>query len=164
MKVTETKLSKPFEFLALALQEADSQLSHSDVRSALSDQLNDMHPNDYTSVCDVYGDDQEGDVVYRHGQQMYKAPYSLGTVNGKRSAEIDEEQKENVVPRTVYDTEADDDDQYTGMSESAAKKAKQMTPELQRMLFGERFISKAERSGADPSDFAGKGKSFPILK
>lgn len=158
------QLQESYKSLALALQEADTQLSHSDIRSALSDQLNDLHPNDYTCVHDVYGDDQEGDVVYQHGGQMYKAPYSLGTVNGKRSAEIDEEQKENVVPRTVYDTEADDDDQYTGMSESAAKQARKMTPTLRRMLFGERFISKAERAGADASDFAGKGKSFPILK
>ena len=158
------KLKPAFEKLALQLQEAAAtELSHSDIRNALSDQLNDMHPNDYTHVMDTYGDDQSGDVVYQHKGQTFKSPYNLGTVNGKRSAEIDEDSKTNVVPRTVYDEEADDDDQYTGMSEAAATAAKALSPRMRRML-GERFISKDERAGAAPEDFAGKGKSFPILK
>ena len=158
------KLQPAFEALALQLQEAAAtELSHSDIRNALSDQLNDMHPNDYTHVMDTYGDDQSGDVVYQHKGQTFKAPYNLGTVNGKRSAEIDEDSKTNVVPRTVYDEEADDDDQYTGMSEAAAGEARKLSPEARRML-GERFISKDERAGATAEDFAGKGKSFPILK
>ena len=32
------------------------------------------------------------------------------------------------------------------------------------MVFGERFIGKAERDSADAGSFAGKNKSFPILK
>lgn len=153
------KLSVGFEKLALQLQEAATELSHSDIHRALSDHLRDLHPGDYPYVMDTYGDDQSGDVVYQHGGQTYKAPYTMGTANGKRTAEIDEESKTNVVPRTVYDEEADDEDSMTSM-ESAAKKAKLYTA----LPTYERFISKAERSGADEGSFAGKGKSFPILK
>jgi hypothetical protein len=153
------KLKPGFEALALQLQEAATELSHSDIHKALSDQLNDMHPNDYCYVMDTYGDDSDGDVVYQHKGQTYKAPYSLGTMNGKRTAEIDEDNRTNVVPRTVYDEEADDSDQMTSMeSERVAEKLYTKLPAY------ERFISKDERAGADAADFAGKGKSFPILK
>ena len=153
MKLTEAQIKA---FLAV---EAATDLSHSDIHKALNDQLNDLHPNDYACVMDVYGDDSSGDVVYQHQGQVYKAPYTLGTSNGKRTAEIDEDSKLNVVPRTVYDEEADDDDSYASM-ESDSKKAKLYTG----LPTYERFISKAERSGADEGSFAGKGKSFPILK
>jgi hypothetical protein len=153
MKLTEAQIKA---FLAV---EAATDLSHSDIHKALNDQLNDLHPNDYACVMDVYGDDGSGDVVYQHQGQVYKAPYTLGTSNGKRTAEIDEDSKLNVVPRTVYDEEADDDDSYASM-ESATKTAKLYTS----LPTYERFIGKAERDGADASDFAGKGKSYPILK
>ena len=158
------KLKPEFEVIALALQEASVALSHSDIHQALNDQLNDTHPQDDTCVCDVYGDDQSGDVVYKQGGQIYKAPYSLGSANGKRTAEIDEDSKTNVVPRTVYDTEADDEDSMVGMNEADRKDAKKMPAWMRRMVFGERFIGKAERDSADAGSFAGKNKSFPILK
>lgn len=151
MKLTETQVK------AILALEAD--LSHTDIHKALNDQLNDLHPNDWSNVMDVYGDDSSGDVVYQHKGQVYKAPYSLGTSNGKRTAEIDEDSKTNVVPRTVYDEEADDDDSYASME--AERKTAKLYTELPAY---ERFIGKAERSGADAADFAGKGKSFPILK
>ena len=151
MKLTEIQVK------AILALEAD--LSHTDIHKALNDQLNDLHPNDWSNVMDVYGDDSSGDVVYQHKGQVYKAPYSLGTSNGKRTAEIDEDSKTNVVPRTVYDEEADDDDSYASME--AERKTAKLYTELPAY---ERFIGKAERSGADAADFAGKGKSFPILK
>ena len=153
------KLSAGYLSLALQLQEAATDLSHSDIHKALSDQLNDLHPKDYTNVMDTYGDDQSGDVVYQHQGQTFKAPYSLGTLNGKRTAEIDEDAKTNVVPRTVYDEEADDDDSMTSME--AQRIEKKLYTKLPTY---ERFIAKTERDAADPSSFAGKGKSFPILK
>lgn len=158
------KLNVGFTALALYLQEAASDpLSHSDIRGALSDQLDDLHPGQ-CCVMDVYGDDSSGDVVYHQrgddgSSQMYKAPYSLGMTNGKRTAEIDEDSKTNVVPRTTYEEEADDDDSMVS-TESAFKAAK-----LYKALpTYERFISKSERDSADSGSFAGKGKSFPILK
>jgi hypothetical protein len=145
---------------ALLLYEAVTDpLSHSDVRKALGDQLNDMHPNDWTNVQDVYGDENSSDVVFNHNSQLFKAPYSLGTTNGKRTAEIDEDAKINVVPHTTYEEEADEGDSIAGI-ESAAKTAKLYTS----LPTYERFIAKSERDAADPASFAGKGKSFPILK
>lgn len=146
-------------FTQLLEAQADAELSHSDIRKALSDQLATGHPNDYAYVMDTYGDDEAGDVVYQHGGSSFKAPYSLGTANGKRTAEIDEDSKKAVMPRTVYDEQADDDDNYTAMEE-AFKTANLYTA----LPLYERFISKSERDSADDSDFAGKGKSFPILK
>ena len=154
MKLTEAHVKA-----LKALTEAATELSHSDIHRALGDQLNDQHPGEYCYVMDTYGDDQSGDVVYQHGGQVYKAPYTLGTSNGKRTAEIDEDSKLNVVPRTVYDEEADDDDSYASM-ESTRKETKLYTS----LPTYERFISKSERDGADAADFAGKGKSYPILK
>jgi hypothetical protein len=152
MKLTEAQVKA-----LLVFREAATELSHSDIHKALNDQLNDMHPNAWCNVMDTYGDDQSGDVVYQHGGQVYKAPYALGTSNGKRTAEIDEDSKINVVPRTVYDEEADDEDHYASM-ESAYRESKLYT----ELPTYERFISKSERDSMDPADFAGKGKSFPI--
>ena len=159
MKLTEAQ-QKAYQ--AVALFEAVSDpLSHGDIRKALGDQLNDSHPDDYTSVQDVYGDDSSGDVVYQHGAQMYKAPYSLGKTNGKRTAEIDEESKTNVVPHTTYEEEADDDDSMVSQEAKRCIEAKLYDKALPAY---ERFISKSERNSADSGSFAGKGKSFPILK
>ena len=155
MKLTEAQ-QKAYKALSEAVTDP---LSHGDIRKALGDQLNDSHPNDWTNVQDVYGDDSSGDVVYQHGGQMFKAPYALGTTNGKRTAEIDEDAKTNVVPHTTYEEEADDGDSYASM-ESERKTAKLYTA----LPTYERFIGKSERDAADASDFAGKGKSFPILK
>ena len=159
------KLTKAFELLAVTLQEAASDpLSHSDIHKALNDQLDDLHPGQ-CCVMDVYGDDQSGDVVYHQsdgqgGGQMYKAPYTLGKTNGKRTAEIDEESKTNVVPHTTYEEEADDDDSMVSTESRRLIEAK-----LYKSIPAyERFISKSERNAADASSFAGKGKSFPILK
>jgi hypothetical protein len=154
MKLTEAQVKA-----LLYVLEAATELSHQDIHKALNDQLNDMHPNTWCNVLDTYGDDESGDVVYQHGGQVYKAPYALGTSNGKRTAEIDEDSKINVVPRTVYDEEADDEDSYASM-ESAYKESKLYTT----LPTYERFISKTERNGMDSADFAGKGKSFPINK
>ena len=154
MKLTEVQAKA----LTAYTEALSDPLSHSDVRKALGDQLNDMHPQDYCSVQDVYGDDSSGDVVYQHNGQLLKAPYSLGTTNGKRTAEIDEDAKTNVVPHTTYEEEADDDDSMASVE--AQRKAEKLYVSLPTY---ERFISKSERDAADSGSFAGKGKSFPIL-
>jgi hypothetical protein len=159
MTVTEAQ-----KLLLKALEAASDPLSHNDIHKALNDQLDDMHPGQ-CCVMDVYGDDESGDVVYHQadgqgGGQMYSAPYTLGTTNGKRTAEIDEESKKNVVPHTTYEEEADDDDSMV------SQEAKRLTEgKLYKTVpTYERFISKSERNSADAGSFAGKGKSFPILK
>lgn len=155
MKLTEAQIKA----LVTLTEAVSDPLSHSDIRKALNDKLNDMHPNDDCWVVDTYGDDSSGDVVYQRDGQLIKAPYSLGTTNGKRTAEIDEDSMTNVVPHTTYEEEADDDDSMASV-ESAAKKANLYTG----LPTYERFIAKSERDAADPASFAGKGKSFPILK
>ncbi len=153
-------------FHELLLHEADAtlELSHSDICATLRDELNDMFPGEYPYLCDVFGDDESGDVVYQCGGDVWKAPYEIGTINGKRTCAIDDDSALNVVPRTVYDEEADDDDHYAGMSTTDSQEAKKLPAYARRMLYAERFISKGERDAAGSGDFAGKGKSFPILK
>lgn len=154
------KLSKGFEAVALKLQEAAS-MTHSNVRARLSDAVNDAHrgSDKYGYYIDHTGDGELGDCIYSCNGDIRSAPYELGTVGGKQTANIDMENSKNVVPRTTYEEEADDDDHYTAMGE--ALKASNIYTDLP--LY-ERFISKGERANADDSSFAGKGKSFPILK
>jgi hypothetical protein len=178
------------EDLVTRLQEA-LELSHGDICKSLSDALCDMYPGQYCYICDVFGDDTSGDVVYHCGSDTYRAPYEIGLANGKRTTSIDTSQAINVLPRIVYDEEADEDDHYAGMGddddgddETGNGDDDMGEAQLKRVVsdkfverfpgsakwdeklwkFSERFISKDERTAADASDFAGKGKSFPILK
>jgi hypothetical protein len=64
-----------------------------------------------------------------------------------------------VVPRTVYELEADEADHYARMEESL--KTEGLYTELPVY---ERYISKSERDDADAGDFAGKGRSVPDLE
>ena len=154
------KLNKGFQSLALRLQEDATALSHSDIRARLADQLRDqLGPSSWGYILDIYGDDESGDVVYQCDGDTCKAPYTMGSVDGKTTCAIDTDNAIDVVPRTVYDTEAEDEDHYTAME--ARLKAENI---YQSLPLYERFISKSERDSADSADFAGKGKSFPILK
>jgi hypothetical protein len=149
-------------FATKRLKEADSTngLSHSDIRCRLSDALNDtLSGGQYGYIQDIFGDDKAGDVVYCSGGDMFKAPYEIGTVNGFATASIDTDAAVDVVPRTIYEEESDEADHYAAMEE--ALKAEGL---YKKLPLYERFIAKSERDAADASDFAGKGKSFPILK
>ena len=136
-------------------------MGHSDVRKRLSDQLNDMTrgSGDYAYYVDHTGDGSSGDVIYSKNGDLRKASYETGSVGGKATCNIDDDGSANVVPVTSYQEEADDDDQYAAMEESF-RQAKLYNA----LPLYERFISKGERNKADEGSFAGKGKSFPILK
>ncbi len=151
-------LRAPYVSIAVKLQEA-ADMMHSDVQSRLSDAVNDMHrgTGKYGSYVDHSGDGESGDVIYNSGGDLRKAPYEIQTQGGKAVANIDHENSTNVVPCTTYQEEADDDDSYASMME-AALYTKGDKPLV------ERFISKGERDNASGESFAGKGKSFPILK
>ena len=162
-------------FSEVLLREADAalQLSHSDICKSLQDALSDMFPGQYAYVRDVFGDDESGDVIYCCGSDIYKASYEIGLANGNRTTSIDTANQVNVLPRTVYDEEADEDDHMADMSSDAEVDEAFKTEVIFERFPGskgwkvplrERFISKAERDAADSSDFAGKGKSYPILK
>lgn len=149
-----------FIVIAQKLQEA-ADMSHNDVRARLSDAVNDAHQGtgQWASYVDHTGDGETGDCIYMCNGDMKKAPYELATVGGKLAATLHTEDATNVMPVTNYAEEADDDDHYAAMQESFKKD--NLYTELP--LY-ERFISKTERNAADESSFAGKGKSFPILK
>lgn len=137
-------------------EEAVTALSQTDIRRQLADELQDMaQGGEYYYLCDVFGDDQSGEVIISCNGDLKKAPYAMATISGKRSTSINLDAAVDVLPRTVYDEEADEGDHmtYQGAMES-------------RRTLGlfERFISKDERAGAGSSEFAGKNKSFPILK
>ena len=134
---------------------------HSDVRARLADAVNDAHraSGNYGGYIDHTGDGETGDCIYSCNGDIRSAPYEIGNQGGKAVANIDMDSSSNVVPMTTYQEEADDDDHYAGMQEAFIK-ANLYT----ELPLYERFISKGERDKADDGDFAGKGKSFPILK
>lgn len=87
-------------------KEAVTALSQNDVRRQLADQIEDI-AGMYCYLCDVFGDDESGEVIYSSGGGLMKAPYTLAMVDGKRSTSIDTKAAVNVLPRTIYDEEAD---------------------------------------------------------
>jgi hypothetical protein len=153
------KLSAGFAALALRIQEAlTSDLSNSDVMRRLSDCLQEQSSGSgmWCYCLDYFGDADAGDVIYCCGGDTFRAPYTFTTVDGKVACSIDMNAAIEVMPRTVYDEMAEDADHYAAM-------------ESEKLYAGdiplyERFIAPAERAAAGSKDFAGKGKSFPILK
>lgn len=146
------------QLAALVLKEA---AMHRDVASRLQDEIQDQHRQNgkWGGYIDHSGDGESGDVIYSENGDTRKAPYELGSIGGKATANIDMDNSTNVVPMTTYQEEADDDDQYAAMEESF--KAAKLYTELP--LY-ERFISKAEREKHGPEDFAGKDKSYPLFE
>lgn len=152
-------------YLALAtyLQEANTDLSNRDVSSRLSDAIGDAHrgTGKWANYIDHMGDNESGDVVYSCDGAMCQAPYEIAQAGeGASKATVDMANARKVNARTVYEPDADEGDHYAAMTESLVTTDKLYTS----LPLYERFISKKERDAADESDFAGKGKSFPILK
>ncbi len=148
-------LSPGLQVVAFKLQEA---MNHGDVYSKLQAAIRST-PGTYGDYVAHTGDGESGDVVYTANGDLRKASYEIGSQGGKAYTNID---MDNAVPCTAttsYDEMADDDDHYASMEESF-KTAKLYTS----LPLYERFISKSERDNASSDDFAGKGKSFPILK
>ena len=152
--------------LAIALQEAASaDLSNSDVARRVSDAVRAAHQasGSWAYYIDHFGDPDCGDVIFSSGGMTRKAPYSVAAGGDGSTAQtyaIDMDSAEDVYPRTIYETMPDEDEHYSAMQESY--KADGIY--LGDLPVYERFISKKERDSADEADFAGKGKSFPILK
>ena len=152
-------LTAAYASLALRLQEDQSALSNQDVVTRLRDSLADHFrgSGSWGSYLDHFGDSESGDVVYSSDGDTFKAPYEISNETGAAKCVIDHDKKTDVVPRTVYDEEQDEGDHLASMVE-----AQIYTPGPLPLC--ERFVSKSERSQMDESDFAGKGKSFPINK
>lgn len=150
-----------FVALALKLQESADQLTSSDVCARLRDTLGDKYRGSgvWAYYVDHVGDGESGDVIFSRDGDMQRAPYSIEGTTGAVKCSIDFDKAENVVPRTIYEVETDEQDAMAAME--AARKTEGLYTALP--LY-ERFISKKERDEASADDFAGKGKSFPILK
>ena len=150
-------LTAAYGLLALRLQEDNSALSNGDTQKRLSDAVSDHFKGSggWGFYLDHFGDSDSGDVVYSHSGDTYKAPYEISGTPAVAS--IDHDKKTKVVPRTVYDEQEDEGDHYAKMREAALYTDGDLP-------LCERFVSQSERDKADESDFAGKGKSFPILK
>lgn len=146
-------------YKALALKLQEQALMQGDVCARLRDAISDAFrgSGSYAYYIDHSGDGESGTVIYCVNGDMRQAEYEIGTVGGKASCAIDVENSVNVVPQTSYVPEADEADHYAAMGESF--KASNLYTELPVY---ERFISKKTRDAMDPSDFAGKGTSFPI--
>jgi len=150
--------------LALRLQEAmDSgdSLSANDIRTRLNDAINDQYraTGKWAYLIDSFGDAESGDVIYSTDGEVYRCPYEMSGGAGAQKCIIDFDKCEDVVPRTIYEVEADEGEHLAAMeSARAAKLYGDVVP-----LY-ERFIGKSERENASSGSFAGKGKSFPILK
>jgi hypothetical protein len=156
-------LRPAFIELATKLQEA-ADMSSGDIRSRLQSAVRDAHAgtNKYGYYTDHFGDQESGDCIYEDSEgNTMCAPYSMaGGENGTASkAVLDTSSAKKVKPRVVYEDEVDEGDHIASMAEGLV--AEGIYTELPVY---ERFISKGERDKATADDFAGKGKSFPILK
>lgn len=155
-------LTLAFAAVAERLQEAAASMAHSEVSNRLSSAVEDhgKQSGKWANYVDHTGDGNSGDVIYTHGGDLKSAPYSTDTVGGKSVTNIDHENAKPVHASVSYKPLADDDDHYAAM-ESA-----RLYSEMDKLGLPvyERFIPKSERAAADAGSFAGKGKSFPILK
>ncbi len=109
--------------LALRLQEAadaGDSLSAGDVRSRLSDAINDAHRGSgkYAYYVDHFGDAESGDVIYSCDGDTMRAPYEITDTPGAAKCTIDMDNAEDVMPRTIYEPEADEDEAYAAMEEA----------------------------------------------
>ncbi len=165
MADNRTRISVRSESIALAIriQEAQaSELTSGDVMSRLRDALSDNYrcTGKWAYVQDYIGDAESGDVIYSCDSDFFRCPYKISGGDGAAAkCIIVFDQRKDVVPRTVYEEEADEDDHYAAM-----ESAYQRDELYDGLPLYERFISKMERDAADSEDFAGKGKSYPILK
>lgn len=149
-------LTAAYASLALRLQE-DASVSSGDARKCLDGAVSDHFrgTGNWGYYLDHFGDSDSGDVIYSTGGDTLKAPYSIS--GAPAVASIDHDKAKKVAPRTVYEPMQDEGDHYSAMQEAALYTAGELP-------LCERFVSKSERDSADESDFAGKGKSYPILK
>lgn len=145
--------------LAIRIQEAAGDLSANDIATRLRDCIADCYrgTGKWAYYIDHFGDAESGDVIYSCDSDVFRAKYEIAGGAGAAKCVIDFDNADDVVPRTIYETEMDEGDHYAAMEESY-KAQGFATP------ISERFISKKERDAASADDFAGKGRSFPILK
>lgn len=139
---------------------------HGEVRNRLDDAVRAAHQGmgKYGYYIDHNGDGQSGDCIYSSGGDTMSCPYTMDTVGGKAATHLDTENAKKVQPHVSYEEVADDDDHYASMEAQKLYADLDSSKLRETIPVFERFISKAERAAADEGNFAGKGKSYPILK
>ncbi len=147
--------------LALIAREAadSADTSHNDLCKWLSDALQDCKPDGcWCYFVDFVGDGESGTVTFAMDGDLTQAPYTITNSDSGIAVKIDMGQCVDVLAMTTYKPEIDEPETEYGAMEAA----KLYTPGLIPLV--ERDITKKMRDKASASSFAGKGKSFPILK
>lgn len=159
--VVKSKLSAGYTALAIQLQETANNLTSSDIRARLADACRDHCEGTgcYCYCIDYIGDAESGDAICCMDGDTFKVPYEISGTAGAAKCVMNWDEAVDVVPRTVYEEEQDEADHYAAMEESYKRDGL-----YSGLPLYERFISKSERDDASSDDFAGKGRSFPILK
>lgn len=108
-------LRSGYLLIAQRLQEAADNVSHSMVRSHLSDAIQDAHKGSghWANYVDHTGDGKTGDVIYNVDGDTMSCPYSITSTSGKQTAAVDTEKAAKVIPVVSYKK------QVTSASEAA---------------------------------------------
>jgi hypothetical protein len=109
--------------VALKIQEAATAMCHEDIRTRLSDALNDAFrgTGSWCYVVAVFGDDKSGDVVYSCSSDLKKATYTISAT----SCKIDTATAVDVAPLTTYEVQSD------SLTEAGARNSKRDMVQLQ---------------------------------
>ncbi len=109
--------------VALKLQEAATAMCHEDIRTRLSDCLNDTFrgTGNWAYVVAVFGDHKAGDVVYSCNSDLKKATYTMTA----GATKIDTATAVDVQPLTTYEVES------ANLSEAGARNSKRDLSQLQ---------------------------------
>lgn len=130
-------LLQQFRKLAATLQEA--ALMNSDVVSRLTDALRDIGKGgeNYYYYLNHTGSDSVGFVVYMCNGDCMQAPYTISGSEGTASkCTIDMKSAVDVIPRTIYEPEADDPISESGARNSKPDKARIQTIHDHAMALG----------------------------
>ncbi len=93
--------------LAMRLQEASDALASSDIRTRLTDAINDQYrgSGEWGYYIDYIGGADSGDVIYSCHSEIKKASYTITIGDGTSKCMIDFAGAKDVVPRTTYEQE-----------------------------------------------------------
>lgn len=122
-----------FLLTALKLQEASDAMAHSNVRSRLSDAINDAHrgTGKWAYYVDHTGDGNTGDVIYTVDGSMKSAGYELGNEGQKSTTTVNTDKAKDVVPHVTYKTEATKSKESTSTAGGDEESAKGQSHDLQ---------------------------------
>lgn len=141
------KITAGYFLVAQKLHEAATAMCHEDVRTRLSDALQDIFQGtgNWCYVVAVFGDDKSGDVVYSCNSDLKKAAYTMrvGSTRVDTAAAVD------VQPLTTYEVET------VGATEAGRRNSTRDLKQLQAIHDGAKALGAA--CGAKESRASGAG-------